>query len=198
MKGIDNIITEILDGAKSDVDATQDQTKSQVTSIMQKAKDDVAKQIESMQKDIKAKCDEITRREKTILDVELRRNRLLVRRQLVDMAFDDAFDSLCENDKVCYDEIVMSMLLSAVETGSESIIASKDNRIDEALVEKANKALKNKGIDANLSLADQAGEFCGGFILQKGGIETNCTFGMLVSQLKPMIESEVASIIFPN
>ncbi len=198
MKGIDNIIKEILMVLGGDCTATKEQTKSQIDDIMSKAKADVDKQIDKINGETDAKCKELSRREKTILDVELRRNKLLVKRQLVDEAFEMAYGELCALDKKAYDGLCLKMLTEAVSTGSEQVVAGTDNKIDKALLDKANKELKAKGKDANLTLADELVILLVGFVLRDKGIETNCTFKMLVSQLKPQLENQVAKLIFPN
>ena len=67
MKGIDNIVKAILDDAKTDVDATKEQTQKQIKQMQSKSNAEVDKQIEAMHKETKAKSEELKRRESRYL-----------------------------------------------------------------------------------------------------------------------------------
>ena len=116
MKGIDNIVKAILDDAKTDVDATKKQTKEQIKQLKDKSKAEVQRQIAALEKETEKKSVELKRREKTILDVEIRRNNLMVKREMVNEAFDTAYSSLCNLGDADYAEIVSNMMLNAVFT----------------------------------------------------------------------------------
>ena len=196
MKGIDNIVKAILDDAKADVKATKDQTKKQIKQLKDKSSADVKKQINTLNSDTSKRAEELKRREKTIMDVEIRRNNLMVKREMVNKAFDMAYDSLCSLKAKDYDEIVIKMMLEAVESGDEEVVAGTDKKIGQKLVDKVNKKLAAQKRTGNLTLSKDTGDFAGGFVLRRNGIETNCTFDMLINQIKPNIESEVAKILF--
>ncbi|MEX1376940.1 MAG: V-type ATP synthase subunit E family protein [Eubacteriales bacterium] len=196
MKGIDNIVKAILDDAKADVKATKDQTKTQIKQLKDKADTEVKKQTDALQKETEKKSVELVRREKTIMDVEIRRNHLMVKRDMVDKAFEEAFDALCKLSDRDYHDVVKNMMLESVETGSEKVLAGADAKIDQKLIDEVNKELKAKGKEGSLTLSKDKGDFTGGFVLMNKGIETNCTFKMLINQIKPKIESEVANILF--
>ena len=196
MKGIDNIVKAILDDAKEDVKATKKQTKSQIKQISDKSKDEVEKQVAALNKETDKKSEELKRREKTIMDVEIRRNNLMVKREMVNEAFDRAYDSLCQLKGNDYKNIVVKMMIEAAESGVEEIVAGTDEKIDQKLIDEANKKLKTANRVGQLTLSKETGDFNGGFVLRENGIETNCTFKMLVNQIKPQIESEVANILF--
>ena len=196
MKGIDNIVKAILDDANADVKATKDQTKAQIKQMKEKTDAEIKKQMDALNKETEKKSAELKRREKTIMDVEIRRNNLMVKREMVNEAFDEAFEALCKLDGKDYKDIVKSMMLNSVETGDEEILAGADAKIDKKLIDEVNKELKSIGKAGQLTLSKDKGDFTGGFVLRNKGIETNCTFGMLINQIKPKIESEVADILF--
>ncbi len=196
MKGIDNIVKAILEDAKTDVNATKEQTQKQIKQMQDKSKAEIDKQIESLNKETKAKSEELKRREKTILDVEIRRNNLMVKREMVDEAFNLAYESLCGLKDSDYNQIVINMMLDAVESGNEQVVAGSDKKVSSKIVEQVNEKLKEQKRNGSLSLSKEVGDFTGGFVLREKGIETNCTFEMLINQLKPKIEGDVAGILF--
>lgn len=196
MKGIDNIVKAILDDAKADVKATKQQTQKQIKQMSDKSKAEVQKQLTTLDKETSKRQAELKRREKTIMDVEIRRNKLMVKRQMVDQSFDMAYTALCHLEGSDYNDIVVSMMLSAAESGQEEIVVGTDKSIDQKLIDTVNNKLKSKNRVGQLTLSKDNGDFAGGFVLRKDGIETNCTFSMLIKQVKPQIESEVANILF--
>ncbi|MBN2879705.1 MAG: V-type ATP synthase subunit E [Clostridia bacterium] len=196
MKGIDNIVKAILDDAKADVQATKDQTKQQIKQMKDKAKAEIEKQVSAMEKETAKKSEELKRREKTIMEVEIRRNNLMVKREMVDEAFSLAYKSLCELSPADYDSVVLSMIMEAADTGDEEVVPGKDQKISQKLVDEANARLKSAKRNGNLKLSKDTGDFTGGFVMRSKGIETNCTFSMLIGQLKPNLENQVANILF--
>ncbi len=196
MKGIENIVKAILDDAETDVKATKEQTQNQIQQMKEKSKAEAAKQQAALDKETKLKSEELKRREKTILDVEIRRNNLMVKREMVDEAFELAYESLCGLKDSDYNNIVINMMIAAVESGNEEVVAGADKKVNSKIVDQVNQKLKEQKRNGSLSLAKDAGDFTGGFVLREKGIETNCTFEMLVNQLKPRIEGEVADILF--
>jgi len=196
MKGIDNIVKAILDDAKADVQATKDQTKQQIKQMKDKSKAEIEKQVSAMDKETAKKSEELKRREKTIMEVEIRRNNLMVKREMVDEAFRLAYKSLCDLNPAEYDSVVLSMMMDAVETGDEEVVPGKDKKVSQKLLDEVNAKLKSQKRNGNLKLSKETGDFTGGFVLRSNGIESNCTFDMLIGQLKPKLESEVANILF--
>lgn len=196
MNGIDNIINAILNDAKEDAAATKEQTEAQIKEIKNKADAEVAKEIELIEKELAKKSEELKTREKTILGVEIRRNNLMVKREMVNLSFDNAINSLCNLPDSEYNDIILKLLVQSSETGDEEVVAGKDNKVNQSMIDLANKKLKEAMRKGELKLASDKGKFVGGFVLRKKGIETNCTFNMLINQAKPQIESDVSKLLF--
>ena len=55
---------------------------------------------------------------------------------------------------------------------------------------------KRDNTKANISLSNETGNFKGGFVLEKDGIEINNTFEALVNSLRDDLSLEVARVLF--
>lgn len=87
----------------------------------------------------------------------------------------------------------------AAVTGHERVItAPHETRIDAALIARVNRALAAQGLPGSLTLSDEKAPIRGGFLLEEDGVLTNCSFEMLLRQLRTGIEAEVAETLFPG
>ncbi len=95
-----------------------------------------------------------------------------------------------------YRRLMARLLLDAVETGDEQVVAGQDDpRIDQALVDEVNGQLKAQG-KAGLTLSQQKHPLGAGFLLKRGKIQTNVTTDVLVSQARNDLEIELSGALF--
>lgn len=95
-----------------------------------------------------------------------------------------------------YRRLMARLLLDAVETGDEQVVAGQDDpRIDQALVDEVNGQLKAQG-KAGLTLSPEKHRLGAGFLLKRGKIQTNVTTDVLVSQARNDLEIELSGALF--
>ncbi|MDI6451772.1 V-type ATP synthase subunit E [Anaerobaca lacustris] len=95
-----------------------------------------------------------------------------------------------------YRRLMARLLLDAVETGDEQVVAGQDDpRIDQALVDEVNSQLKAQG-KAGLTLSQEKHPLGAGFLLKRGKIQTNVTTDVLVSQARNDLEIELSGALF--
>lgn len=101
-----------------------------------------------------------------------------------------------------YRELMARLLLEAVETGDEQVVAGQDDsRIDSKLVNEVNSRLKAQGKGkgkAGLSLSQEKHHLGGGFLLKRGRIQTNVTTDVLVDQARNDLEIELSDELFKD
>ena len=80
----------------------------------------------------------------------------------------------------------------------ENLILNAEGQklVHEAFVKSINDEVSAKGKKGNIKLSSTVGNFKGGFILEKDGIEINNTFEALVESMKEEMELEVAKALF--
>lgn len=140
---------------------------------------------------------------------------------LIDEVFTEAFEWVRRRNTQDYTELVVGLLASAMlevrdtedrnrtlygdeeETAPEAyeiLLNRKDrNVIGEAVAEALRKRLFGKLSEDRLNkikLSKQTVDIDGGAVLRYGDIESNCSLGMLFSQLRRELETDVSRVLF--
>jgi V/A-type H+-transporting ATPase subunit E len=142
----------------------------------------------------------ISIKERIISSAELqgRNEKLKAKQVVIKEVFEKSVSELCNLDKVQYLAFIKDRILSQDIKGNEVLILNEVGLkfIDNTFVDVINNELVSKGKIGNLTLSSIQGNFRGGFILEKDGIEINNTFESLVESLREDLESEVAKELF--
>ena len=136
----------------------------------------------------------IHRRAQSQAGIQERNMKLTTRRQMIDQAFARAEQKLLElpEEKLC--NFLTNMVLRAQTSDAQLIWNKGDLALARKVVASVND--KNMARGMKLTLADEQGNFEGGFILRQGSIETNCTFPVLIMAVVDELETPVAKILF--
>ena len=191
MQGIDKIIEKIISDAKADAEQTALQTKNQIDSVRKKHEAQAKKQIDELREEFADKKAQVESRAETMAELEARRNMLAIKRELVEEAFAKAQEMLIALPDEEYLNFIENLMRNLDNKRGDVIVGKSEKRIDADFVDKINEKT-----DSSYKLADDRGNFDGGFVLRTGRIETNCTVKMLVSQAKRRMEQKVASVLF--
>ncbi|MGI5878505.1 MAG: V-type ATP synthase subunit E [Christensenellales bacterium] len=199
MPGIDQILETILSTARQEADSTLSDARNRCEMIRRQAEADVVAFGESMEKTTRSHREEIERRADTQARLGRSREKLAVRQALIGEAFEQALDALCALPAERFVPFVEGLMQEAAVTGHERVItAPHETRIDAALIARVNRALAAQGLPGSLTLSDEKAPIRGGFLLEEDGVLTNCSFEMLLRQLRTGIEAEVAETLFPG
>lgn len=128
--------------------------------------------------------------------LDARKDLLAAKRVALDEAFALAQKKLEMMPDTQARQFGLTMLLEAA-TGSETLVADESSAwCDQAFVDAANAALKKDGRPGNISLSQSKRKLGGGFILERGGMEINCSYPAALTARRMDIEAEVASLLF--
>ncbi len=177
---------EIAKEAEVEVKKTLEDALSESTkikeNILKKAEQESAKKLKSAEISFKLKI----------------KNTLLTEKQdILDEVFKTSKKILLGLDRGEYKNLIKSMLLVAVKTGSEEVIISEKDkdRLDEDFFNIVNSELVQSGKKGNLKpIFDKNLE--GGLILRSKNIQTNCSIDTILKLIRPEIESEIVGILF--
>lgn len=198
MKGTEKIIAHIQAEAQAKVDAILAQAEQQCAGIREdyenKAQKTYEDKINSGKKDTEANAGSIYR----LAQMEAKKGILGLKQDLVSECFDLACEKILvlpKEDKVAF---LAKLVADATVTGNEIIVLSAMDKdeIGDAVKEEANKLVAEKGINAELTVADAAGDFKGGVIVRRGNIEVNCTVELLIDLCRLEMSSEIAGVLF--
>lgn len=198
MANVSNLTSKILKDAEERKESILAAAEDEKAKILEK-KNNAAKSLEATMIE-KAKSEAQTAKERVISGAELkaRNEKLKAKQAVIQEVFKTSVDELCKLNNEEFVTFVKESILSLGIAGDEKLILNEEGKkvITEALVKEINAELASKGKKGELTISSETGNFRGGFILEKNGIEINNTFEALVSSVKEELEFEVARELF--
>ena len=198
MNGIDKITAKLEAEALADVEAIKAEAAGKCDEIKKefekKAQDEYWKRVQAGTKD----CENRVQRLASASDMEAKKAILAFKQEMVTAAFNRAVEKLCTMPKEQYVAFLAGVAAKAAESGREELIFNEKDRreVGEAAVKAANELLCSRGLDGQLTLADETREMAGGLVLRQGNIEVNCAADTLVQLERNALSSQVAEILF--
>lgn len=138
------------------------------------------------------------RRQTSLRELEAKKAVLAEKGRLIEEVFEKVLEGLREKDRSGGYALTRSLLLKAVETGTEEIIVAPEDRkaIKKSFVDGLNSELVKAGKKGELELSEETRNIRGGFILKRGRAESNSSFDILLTMLRDDVETRVADILF--
>lgn len=198
MSNISNLTTKIQMEAEAMKDSIIATAMEEKERIISKKNSEAKVLVDDMIE--RAKVEALLTKERIISGAELkaRNEKLGAKQTIIKEVFEKSVNELCKLDEVQYLTFIKEGILSFDIKGDENLILNTEGMkfIKHDIIEEINKELVSKGKKGNLTLSSKPGEFKGGFILEKNGIEINNTFETLVDSLNEELEFEVAKELF--
>ena len=130
--------------------------------------------------------------------MDIAKQQLAEKATILDEVFSQSHSELLKLSDDDYKKLCNKLMLAAVETGDEEVIVDeKETRIDQEFIKSINREL-GPGFKGNLRLSNQKRSIGRGFLLRRGKITTNVSFGVLLSQARNNLEIELANDLFGN
>jgi vacuolar-type H+-ATPase subunit E/Vma4 len=128
--------------------------------------------------------------------LEAKKQVLATQHEMIDAAFELAAKKLCSLPE--YAMFLARLAAAAAITGEESIAFSASDfpRIGKDVQSAANAELKAGGKAARLTLSEKTADISGGFILQGGDYEANCSIDALIERYRNALIPEVSAMLF--
>jgi len=191
---IEAIIQKILGDARKEADAIRSKASGQAEGILAEAR----ARAELLKADIGEKAGGRARQEeermRTSAVIDAKKQVLAEKQKAISAVFSAALEEIKGMDKAGYQDIIGKMLSSA-DGDEEVIIPSSEKRIDAAFIDKVNKTYfkKKAGFRLSVEKREMPG---GGFILKKERVEKNNSFAVILNSLRPVIERQLAEMLF--
>lgn len=195
MSNINNMTSKIIKDAEEKskkILASAEEEKSKILS----KKMNIANELESeivMKSQMEAK----SKKERMISGATLkaRNSKLAAKQDVIQSIFTSSIDRLNNLSKEEFIKFVKNAILSLGKIGDQNLILNKEGieLVDINFINSINESLGENG---NVTVSNKVGDFKGGFILEKDGVEMNNTYDALVGSLVDELEFEVASILF--
>lgn len=195
MANVNNLTSKILKDAEERKESILASGEEEKEKILSKK---LAKAKELQEEIIKKATAEAKSKKERILSsasLKVRNDKLLAKQEVIKEVFEKSIEKLSSISGNELLDFVRESILSLGEIGEQTMTLNKNGMdvVDLTFMYELNQALGEKG---NIKLSQEVGNFKGGFILEKDGIQINNTFEALVSSLKDELEFEVARALF--
>ncbi len=197
-EGADRIIQRVLDDAQARAESIKAEAAEKAEAIEAEANEKAKKKKDQIIEQARKSAAEQKSRIIGVAELEARKKLLTAKQEMIGKAFQKALDDLTGLDNREYLTVIRNLLLEMVDTGSEAVIFNEHDkaRITDDFWQEVNKALADQGKKGELKLSEETRPIKGGFILQRGGLEMNCSFESLLMGKRDELEYEVAELLF--
>jgi V/A-type H+-transporting ATPase subunit E len=198
MNGAEKLVDRILKEGRQRADEITSNGQKKADEIIENAKQEAQKKVEAIEQKAREDAQEIKRRVRAVAEMEMRKDILAVKQQLMDQVFDQAMEQLKNLSTEEYQNMLLNLFIKTVDTGQEQvIIASGDHeRVNQQFIDRVNQTLKEQSKTGNLTLSGESRDIKGGFILKSGGVEINNSFEAILRMEREDLEPKVAEILF--
>lgn len=196
MSGLDKIIGHISTEAESEAKSLLDAAKAQADSIRQDAEAKTAAECERIMKRSESEVQNILDRGNS--SAELRKKQILLRKkqELINETIETAKAQLAALEPAAYFDVIKKLFAkNALGRDGEIAFSKKDlARLPEGFLQELSKAAAEKG--GSLKLSEKPADIEGGFVLNYGGIEENCSFQALIDGNMEALQDKVQKELF--
>jgi len=198
MTGTDRIKEKIMEDAKKTAEHILSEARGEAQEIIAAAEKEALVAITKVKASAEEEGDNQKKRMFAIASLEERKNTLKARQDMVDRAFSEAMTKLVTLPDKEYGAFLKAYIIQSVREGAGELLLNETDkkRLGEAFMKELNASFKQAGKNASLTLAQDVIRAKGGFILRYGEMEINSTLEIMMSQLRPQLEVQVANILF--
>lgn len=198
MAGVEKIKEKILQDADSKANEILEKARLQAKETIEKANEKAAARVKEISQKSDYDISEKKRIINSIVELEMRKDILATKQQLIEEVFDKVLEKLNNLEDKKYEQIIFDMLIASVESGEEVVVMSESGKkkLSADFIGRVNKALEAAGKKGNVKISDETRNISGGFILMGQGVEVNNSFEAVIRLHRDEIEPKVAEIFF--
>ena len=198
MAEADKLREKILEDARQKAKAMLERAENEAEGILSAAKAKAEEKERAVAEEASKEAEERKKRLLASADLEGRKQILQAKQDMVDEVFARAIDKLSSLPADQYIDIIASMAVEAVSSGTEEIILSPKDRdtYGSKIVNIVNSRLSAKGMKAAVKLSEISRDIKSGFILKSGNIEINNSFDAIIKMRRDELETEVVKVLF--
>lgn len=197
MTGLEKILKAIEDEAASNAQVILKQADKEAEDILQAARLEAEKKCTEIAAKSEAEVKDILSRAESAAALLRKKSVLDSKQRMISDVIESAENTLVKLDDAGYTEFILRMVEKYAHNkpGKLLFAASDRNRFPADFEAVLNKALTEKP-GATLQISDKATKIDGGFILEYGDIEENCSFEALFSAAKDDLQEKVNVFLF--
>lgn len=198
MNGAEKIKNRIIADATSRADTILEDARQEAQDIIKSAEKKAFQRVILITEKAKEEAVLYKQRFHAAGGMEDKKEMLRMRQDTINEAFNNALNALANLPENDYRIFLEEMLLNVVKEEEGYLVLNKKDkeRLGQPFIEQMNEKLKAKGKNAVLKLAEGDLNSLGGFIIQYGEMEINCTLEVILNMARPNLEAEVAHVLF--
>ncbi len=197
MTGIERIRDRILKDANAEAAEYVKKAKKEADEILKSAREEADIKRKTILEQAQKKAGDLEKRCIALNDMEVRKEIMRVKQELVQKTFNMAMERLSSMPREQYCEFMANMIVNAIQGEKAEIVLSKKDRqsLGEILLERVTALTEEKGAQVGLVLSYKTADIKGGFILIIGDMEINFSFEALFRTQKENLEELVYSLL---
>lgn len=198
MKGTEKIIAHIENDAKAQAQAIIDEANRKAEEVRSAGEKAAQEAYDKLIREGKAECEAMLNRKIRMAEMEAKKEVLGAKQERVVETFAKSVSIICELPREEYAELFAKMAAKVSVSGTEEMYFCKNDKDEcgQRIADRANELLAAQGKVGKLTVAEEAVNICGGFVLIENGIELNCSAEMLVDRCHKNMVAEVANELF--
>jgi V/A-type H+-transporting ATPase subunit E len=197
---LDAIVDKILKDAREQASRIEGESRAKIQSIESQCEETVRDLLETSRKRGEKLAEDQRRKLLSMTELEIRKDVLAVKQEMIETAFEKSISQLLEGDKERYSALLKKLILEAELAGDEELILNQSDRkrIGNDLIREINETLLRAKRKGELWLSPEMRQIRGGVILRRGRKEANCSLESIIYSKRDELEAKVARILFPD
>lgn len=198
MAGIEKIKEKILLEAEQKAKSNVAEANKNAEAILKRAEVTTNLKVQEIAKKTEQSISEKKRIIISMNDLELKKELLNTKQELIGMAFDKALEKLSSLQFDNAQDFIKKMIVQNSETGAEELLLSDQLKpiCDSNFMEDVNQRLLKVGKKGAVRISNNCSDIKSGFVLKNGGIELNCSFEAILKTYRDELESTVVGLLF--
>ena len=196
MAGLDNIIRQIGAEAEDTAAALKTEAQGKAAGILEEARAKAAAVLEKADADNAAEAEKTVARFRSQADTMKKQSFLAAKQEMIAGCIAKAKEQVLAQDKTSYFAMIEKLIGQHLGAKDGVLYLSRQDqaRLPEGFFGKVAALAKEKG--GSLRLADQPAEIDGGFVLDYGGIEENCSISAIFEEHADELADTVGKLLF--
>ena len=187
-----DIKNKIKADSQAQIKKIESENDDKVREISRKANAEIKEVQDSYVARLAKEEPEVLRRREIVAGLDAKRIDLGMRQKLVGEAFAASLKQMVNMAPDQYVRFADKLVSQASTTGKEIIFVGKNEKhLDQRWIDGYNASHKT-----SLTISPEKLDIAGGFVLRNDRIDTNCSWEMLIADIRADIETEVAKKLF--
>lgn len=186
------IVNRILEDARAQANQTIEEARRRAEQLRDSNEEQLEKRRESEMAAARKECEQIRDRMLRMAELERKKSTLAMKREVIDLAFDDALRRLRAMPREQARAFMGGLIAQAAQGGEEVVVDKADAAaFDASFVE---QIAQNTGKPLTRCSRTQA--LGGGVLLRRDGLEINLTYPAILAERRAALEAEAARVLF--